>query len=63
MKILKPKFIVDWGEIRKDGGFFNLLKKKGTRVLVAFILFYLIRDSILYILIPIMIAKGFITCM
>ena len=63
MKILKPKFIVDWGEIRKDGGFFNLLKKKGTRVLVAFILFYLIRDSILYILIPIMITKGFITCM
>jgi hypothetical protein len=63
MKILKPKFIVDWGEIRKEGGFFNLLKKKGTKVLVAFILFYLIRDSILYILIPIMIAKGFITCM
>ena len=63
MKILKPKLIVDWGEIRKEGGFFNLLKKKGTKVLVAFILFYLIRDSILYILIPIMIAKGFITCM
>ena len=63
MKILKPKCIVDWGEIRKEGGFFNLLKKKGTKVLVAFILFYLIRDSILYILIPIMIAKGFITCM
>ena len=63
MKILKPQFIVDWGEIRKEGGFFNLLKKKGTKVLVAFILFYLIRDSILYILIPIMIAKGFITCM
>ena len=63
MKILKPKFILDWGEIRKEGGYFNLLKKKGTKVLVAFILFYLIRDSILYILIPIMIAKGFITCM
>ena len=63
MKILKPKFILDWGEIRKEGGFFNLLKKKGTKVLVAFILFYLIRDSILYILIPIMITKGFITCM
>ena len=63
MKILKPKFIVDWGEIRKEGGFFNLLKKKGTKVLVAFILFYLIRDSLLYIVIPILIARGFITCM
>ena len=63
MKILKPKFIVDWGEIRKEGGFFNLLKKKGSKVLVAFILFYLIRDSLLYIVIPILIARGFITCM
>ena len=62
MKILKPKFILDWGEIRKEGGFFNLLKKKGTKVLVAFILFYLIRDSLLYIVIPILIAKGIITC-
>ena len=63
MKILKPKFIVDWGEIRKEGGFFNLLKKKGSKVVVAFILFYLIRDSLLYIVIPILIARGFITCM
>ena len=63
MKILKPKFILDWGKIRKEGGYFKLLKKKGSKVVVAFILFYLIRDSILYILIPIMIAKGFITCM
>ena len=63
MKLLKPKFTLDWGKIRKDGGFLKLLKKKGSIAVVAFILFYLIRDSILYILIPIMIAKGFITCM
>ena len=63
MKILKPKFIVDWGEIRKEGGYFKLLKKKGSKVVVAFILFYLIRDSLLYIVIPILIARGFITCM
>ena len=63
MKILKPQFILDWGEIRKEGGYFNLLKKKGSKVLVAFILFYLIRDSLLYIVIPILIARGFITCM
>ena len=62
MKILKPKFIRDWGEIRKEGGYFKLLKKKGSKVLVAFILFYLIRDSLLYIVIPVLIAKGFITC-
>ena len=63
MKILKPKFILDWSEIRKEGGYFKLLKKKGSIALVAFILFYLIRDSLLYIVIPVLIARGFITCM
>ena len=62
MKLLKPKFILNWGEIRKDGGYLKLLKKKGFIVLVAFILFYLIRDSLLYIVIPLLIAKEFITC-
>ena len=62
MKIFKPKFILDWGEIRKEGVYLKLLKKKGSIVLVAFILFYLIRDSLLYIVIPVLIAKGFITC-
>ena len=62
MKILKPKFILDWGEILKEGGYLKLLKKKGFIVLVAFILFYLIRDSLLYIVIPLLIAKEFITC-
>ena len=62
MKLLKPKFILDWVKIRKDGGYFKLLKKKGSIAVVAFILFYLIRDSLLYIVIPILIAKGIITC-
>ena len=62
MKLLKPKFILDWGKIRKDGGFLKLLKKKGSKAVVVFILFYLIRDSLLYIVIPILIAKGIITC-
>ena len=63
MKLLKPKFILDWGKIRKDCGFLKLLKKKGSIAVVAFILFYLIRDSLLYIVIPVLIARGFITCM
>ena len=62
MKLLKPKFILDWGKIRKDGGYLKLLKKKGSKAVVVFILFYLIRDSLLYIVIPILIAKGIITC-
>jgi hypothetical protein len=34
------------------GGVKELLTEKGWKVLLAFFLFYLIRDSILYILIP-----------
>jgi len=34
------------------------VKQLGWKFILAFILFYLIRDSILYILIPYLIAKG-----
>jgi len=42
------RFPKSWKEVRSLGWKFTL----------AFILFYLIRDSILYILIPYLIAKG-----
>ena len=62
MKSVKPKFFREWNDIRKDGGLKLLLKQKGPIVLVVFFLYYLIRDSILYILIPVLIAKEIITC-
>ena len=49
MSIYRPKFLLEWLDIKRKGGYKLLLKKKGWQVLVAFILFYLIRDSILYI--------------
>ena len=42
------KFPKTWKEV----------KQLGWKFVVAFILYYLIRDSILYILIPYLIAKG-----
>ncbi len=42
------KFPKSWGEV----------KKLGWKFVAAFILFYLIRDTILYIIIPYLIAKG-----
>ena len=42
------KFPKSWAEV----------KKLGWKFVAAFILFYLIRDTILYILIPYLIAKG-----
>ena len=62
MKFVKPKFFREWNDIRKEGGLKLLLKQKGPIILVVFFLYYLIRDSILYILIPVLIAKEIITC-
>jgi len=52
MSIYRPKFLLEWLDIKREGGYKLLLQKKGWQVFVASILFYLIRDSILYILIP-----------
>ena len=59
MARLTPKFINEWLEIKREGGFKLLLQKKGWYVILAIITYYLIRDSILYILIPYLIYKGY----
>ena len=46
-------------DIYRKEGFKGLIKKGGWKLLVAFFVFYLIRDLILYVLIPYLIAKGF----
>ena len=46
MSFRLPKFIQNWLEIYREGGLIHLLKVKGWMVLVAFFLFYLIRDSV-----------------
>ena len=52
MKLFKPKWIQDWTSIIKKEGFKSFVKQKGWKFVVVFILFYLVRDSILYIIIP-----------
>jgi hypothetical protein len=42
--------------ILKNQGFRALIKQKGRKILLTTLLFYLIRDTLLYILIPILIA-------
>ncbi len=48
----------EYRQVFKEQGFKGLVKKYGWKVVVAVFLYYLIRDSILYILIPYLIAKG-----
>jgi len=62
MSFYKPRFLSEWNAIRQEGGYKLLIKKKGWGVLAAFFTFYLIRDSILYLLIPYLAIKGIITC-
>lgn len=59
-KIFKPKIIQEWTGLLKEKGLKGFIKAKGWKVVVAIFLYYLIRDSILYIVIPVMIAQGFI---
>jgi len=61
---LDKAVIVAVEDTKKRRGFLKFpktwkeVKRLGWTFIIAFILFYLIRDSILYILIPYLIAKG-----
>lgn len=52
MSLYSPKFIKEWWNIKREGGYKLLFKKKGWQVIIVFFTYYLIRDSILYIIIP-----------
>jgi hypothetical protein len=55
---LVPAFLLEYVQIWRKEGFRALIKKKGWKVVVLIICYYLVRDSILYILIPYLIARG-----
>ncbi|MAX68789.1 MAG: hypothetical protein CMP60_03755 [Flavobacteriales bacterium] len=58
LNFLKPKFITKYTELYVKEGFRGVIKKGGWKFLFYFFMFYLIRDSILYLLIPYFIGKG-----
>jgi len=62
VSIYKPGFIREWGDIRRKGGYKLLIREKGWTVVLAFFIFYLIRDSILYLIIPYLMMKNVISC-
>lgn len=51
-------YIIDSILIVKREGFKVLLKKRGWKVFAVIIAYYTVRDTILYILVPYLIAKG-----
>ena len=58
MNFLKPKFIEKYTDIYRKDGFKGLVKKGGWKFFFYFFMFYLIRDTILYILIPYLAWQG-----
>ena len=58
MKFLLPLFIIEWAKLLREEGFKVFVKKRGWKVLWTIVIFYLIRDTILYILIPFLIYIG-----
>lgn len=58
-KWITPGIVQKYTDVYRQEGFKGVIKKGGWRLLIGIILFYLIRDSILYILIPYLALKGF----
>lgn len=54
---LTPKFMRKYIQIWREEGWRAALKAAGWKLIVGIILYYLIRDTILYILIPYLIYK------
>ena len=61
INFLKPQWLRDYADIFRKKGFKGVIKKGGYKFLIYFLLFYLIRDSILYLLVPYLIGKGAIS--
>tara|TARA_B100001029_G_scaffold44856_1_gene35387 strand:- start:341 stop:529 length:189 start_codon:yes stop_codon:yes gene_type:complete len=59
MNNLMPNFIKENINYYKKNGLKKTIKKLGWKVVLLVFLFYLIRDSILYIIIPYFVAREF----
>jgi hypothetical protein len=51
-------YIIDSVLIIKREGFKSLLSKRGWKVFAVIVAYYTVRDTILYILVPYLIARG-----
>ena len=58
--LFKSKFLSKYTKIYKQDGFKGVFKEGGWKIIIYFVLFYLIRDTIFYIIIPYLIIKGII---
>jgi hypothetical protein len=62
MRIITPRFITEWRNLIKDKGFRSFIKAKGWKFVAAIVLFYLVRDTFLYIILPILVFNNVPSC-
>jgi len=62
MRWFTPNFVKEWIKLIKAEGFKSFTRKKGWKVVGAFVLFYLVRDLILYVLVPYLIINNIVQC-
>ena len=55
---LIPKFLHKYVKYYRDHGFKKTIKKYGWKLFAIIFMFYLVRDTILYIIIPYFAMKG-----
>src|SRR5690349_9096567 len=56
-KWLTPKWVDRYTDVYRKEGFKGVVKKGGWKLVIIFFLFYLIRDSVIYLLLPFLAAK------
>lgn len=51
-------YIIDSVLIVKSKGFKELLRARGFKFILVILAYYMVRDSIVYIVVPVLVAKG-----
>ena len=59
---LVPRFIANEVATWRELGLGGYIRKRGFRFLAAVFLFYLVRDGMLYVVIPYLVVSGLIGC-
>lgn len=62
MRAMTPKFMREWIAIIKRDGIKSFVKQKGWKIVALIFAYYLVRDTILYIIIPYLIINNIIEC-
>jgi hypothetical protein len=58
--IYKPAIVQEWTRILREKGVKEFIRLKGWKIFAAIFVFYLVRDTLVYIVIPLLVAQGFI---